>query len=291
MRLRSRLAITAAINANLPANQVVSGVELSDPEDVPPAVGRNDFLYEATSLPYEGGNLTIQGSGRLGTLNGVNPPTNVDDVDLLRLNVRAGTVVAVDLDLLADDLAQTPLDSVIRFFDSEGNELSGLPNPAEDTVELTAPADGLIYIGFSGVGNGSYDPRIELSAQAGQMGTYDATISLTVPSVYQSDENVIEFAGGQQDITVSQPGLFSVIESSASDAIDVPVSRFMSAGEIAEQVQRAVANRFVGGDTSYLPTSGSSLRLPGFSIVDPGPFSSQDERHGEQFATGASQEP
>ena len=280
-------AITAAINANLPANQVVSGVALSDPEDVPPAVGRNDFLYEATSLPYEGGNLTIQGSGRLGTLNGVNPPTNVDDVDLLRLNVRAGTVVAVDLDLLADDLAQTPLDSVIRFFDSEGNELSGLPNPAEDTVELTAPADGLIYIGFSGVGNGSYDPRIELSAQAGQMGTYDATISLTVPSVYQSDENVIEFAGGQQDITVSQPGLFSVIESSASDAIDVPVSRFMSAGEIAEQVQRAVANRFVGGDTSYLPTSGSSLRLPGFSIVDPGPFSSQDERHGEQFATGA----
>ena len=131
-------------------------------EDVPPAVGRNDFP-EATSLPYERNHNS--GFRPAWYTERSNPPTNVDDVDLLRLNVRAGTVVAVDLDLLADDLAQTPLDSVIRFFDSEGNELSGLPNPAEDTVELTAPADGLIYIGFSGVGNSSYDPRIELSAQ------------------------------------------------------------------------------------------------------------------------------
>lgn len=278
--------VTSAINANLPSNQVTSGVALSDAEDVPPAVGRNDFLYEATSLPYSGGNLTIEGTGRLGTLNGIDPPTNVDDVDLMRLSVTAGTLVEVDVDLLADDIAQTPIDSVVRFFDAAGNELTAVPNPGEDKVQATVVTDGLIYIGFSGVGNETYDPRIEDSAQAGQMGTYEATISITLPSAYRSDANVIEFAGGQQEITASQPGLFSVIEDPASDAIEVPVSRFMTAAEVAEQVQRAIANRFVDGEVDLLPTTGPSVRLPGISIVDAGPFQSEGDRHGEQFASG-----
>ncbi len=279
--------VTATINANLPSNQVTSGVAMSDGEDVPPAAGRNDFVYEATSLPYSGGNLTIEGAGRLGTLNGLNPPTNVDDVDLMRVNVAAGTVVAVDLDLLADDVSQTPIDSVIRFFDAAGNELTGVPNPAEDTVQMTAASDGLIYIGFSGIGNETYDPRIEDTAQAGQMGTYTATISMTLPSAYRADGNVIEFAGGQQEIIASQPALFGVVEGAPSDATKVPVSRFMTAAEVAVEVQRAIANRFVGGEIDLLPTSGASVRLPAFSIVDAGPFNSEGERHGEQFASGA----
>ena len=278
--------VTAAINANLPSNPVVSGVELSDPEDTPPAVGRNDFLYEATSLPYSGGNLTIEGVGRLGTLNGVSPPTNVDDVDLMRLAVKAGTLVEVDLDLLADDLAQTPLDSVIRFFDAQGEELTAVPNPGEDKVQTTAVSDGLIYIGFSGVGNEGYDPRIEGSAEAGQMGTYSATITMTLPSVYRADGNVIEFSGGQQSITVSKPELFSVVQSSSSDATEVPVTRFMTAAEVAGEVQRAIANRFVDGEVDLLPTSGASVRLPALRIVDAGPFHSESDRYGEQFASG-----
>ena len=279
--------VTAAINADLPPNPVVSGVELSDPEDTPPALGRNDFLYEATSLPYSGGNLTIEGTGRLGTLNGVDPPTNIDDVDLMRLTVKAGTVVEVDLDLLADDLSQTPIDSVIRFFDSQGYELTAVPNPGEDKVQTTAVSDGVIYIGFSGVGNENYDPRIEGSALAGQMGTYSATISMTLPSVYRADGNVIEFSGGQQSITVSQPGLFSVVQSSSLDATEVSVSRFMTAAEVAGEVQRAIANRFVDGEVDLLPTSGASVRLPALRIVDAGPFHSESDRYGEQFASGA----
>ena len=279
-------SVTAAINANLPSNPVTSGLLLSDPEDNPPAVGRNDFLYEATPLPYTGGNLTIEGTGRLGTLNGVNPPTNVDDVDLMRLTVKAGTLVEVDLDLLADDVNQTPIDSVIRFFDAQGNELTAVPNPGEDKVQTTAVADGLIYIGFSGVGNESYDPRIDGSAQAGQMGTYSATISMTLPSVYRADGNVIEFAGGQQSITVSHPALFSVVQNSSLDATEVSVSRFMTAAEVATEVQRAIANRFVNGEVDLLPTSGASVRLPALRIVDTGPFHSESDRYGEQFAGG-----
>ncbi len=278
--------VTAAVNANLPANVVVAGVELSDPADTPPASGRNDFLYEATSLPYSGGNLTIEGTGRLGTLNGINPPTNVDDVDLMRLTVKSGTLVEVDLDLLADDIGQTPIDSVIRFFDAQGNELTAVPNPGEDKVQTTAVSDGLIYIGFSGVGNEDYDPRVEGSAEAGQMGTYSATITMTLPSVYRADGNVIEFSGGQQSITVSQPDLFSVVQNTSIDATEVDVSRFMTAAEVAGEVQRVLANRFVDGEVDLLPTSGASVRLPALRIVDAGPFHSESDRYGEQFAGG-----
>ncbi len=130
-------------------------------------------------------------------------------------------------------------------------------------------------------------PRIEDTAQAGQMGTYTATISMTLPSAYRADGNVIEFAGGQQEIIASQPALFGVVEGAPSDATKVPVSRFMTAAEVAVEVQRAIANRFVGGEIDLLPTSGSSVRLPAFSIVDAGPFNSESDRHGEQFASGA----
>jgi len=278
--------VTTAINDNLPANRTVSGVYLSDADEIPPGLGRNDLLYEATSLPYAGGNLTIEGTGRLGTNNDPAPPTNVDDVDLMRIEVTTGTLVEVDLDLIADDVGGTPIDSVIRFFDAAGDELPAVPNPAEDKVQYTATTDGLIYIGFSGIGNETYDPRIENSTQAGQMGTYTALISMTQPSVYRADGNVIELSGGQQEITVSQPGLFSVSADPGVTANPVPVSRFMSAAEVASEVRRAIANRFVDGNIDLLPVSGASLRLPALSIVDAGPFHMESERHGEQFASG-----
>ncbi|MDE0862900.1 MAG: GEVED domain-containing protein [Rubripirellula sp.] len=278
--------VTSAINGNLPANQTASSVFLSDLDEIPPGSGRNDLVYEATSLPYPGGNFTIEGAGRLGTNNDPAPPTNVDDVDLMRVEVTAGTFVEVDLDLIADDMVGTPLDSVIRFFDAAGNELAAVQNPAEDKVQYTATTDGLMYIGFSGIGNETYDPRIENSTQAGQTGSYTAVISMTLPSVYRAEGNVIEFQGGQQEITVSQPGLFSVSADPGLIENPVSVSRFMSAAEVAAEVRRALANRFVHGNVDLLPTAGASIRLPALSIVDAGPFHVESERHGEQFASG-----
>ena len=73
------------------------------------------------------------------------------------------------------------------------------------------------------------------------MGTYDATISLTalVCTSPMKCHRVCWWPAGYHRFTA---GTVQRHESSASDVTDAPVSRFMSAGEIAEQVQRAVAS-------------------------------------------------
>ncbi len=176
-------AVASQILSNPPANAIVTGFDFSDPSDNPNVSGgRNDLIYEATSLPYTGGNLTIEGTGQLGTFNDPLPPTNLDDVDLLRLEVRRGAMIAVDVDLDFNN----SLNAAIRFFDAKGDELQSVPNPANDTVEYTATYDGAVYIGISGLGNEGYDIRIPGSAQVGQVDRYTATVSINLPSLYQS---------------------------------------------------------------------------------------------------------
>ncbi|MGI9471458.1 MAG: GEVED domain-containing protein [Rubripirellula sp.] len=277
--------VVSDIQANLPQNATVEDFNFSDPSDDPlVAMGRNDLLFEATPLPYSGGNLTINGVGRLGTDNGpFSPPTNLDDVDLVRLEVTAGSLIQVDVDLDFN----SALSAAIRFFDAEGNEVPGVPNPAADTIQFTSSEDGVVYIGISGLGNENYDPRIPGSADAGQIDTYTASVTVTLANAYRTDGNLIEFAGGQQSITVSQPDLFTVTDSLAgSDSFPVPISRFMTSDEVATQVQRAIANRFFAGNTDALPVSGANVRLPALAISDAGPFVSEDDRYGDQYASG-----
>lgn len=279
------MVLAEAINTALPANPTVSGVYLSDARDLGQGESENDLLFEATPLPYEGGNLTIEGSGRLG-IEVSGTLIKFDDVDLLRVDVVAGTKIAVDLDLVTDNLGGLPLDSVIRFFDVEGRELTSVLNPAADTVEYSPAKDGVVYIGFSGVGNNDYDPRFEGSATSGQTGVYTASISMTQESDYRVDGHLIEFAGGQQQIDVSHPELLGLSLPVNSDANAIPLSRFMTAGEVAAEVRKAIANRFLEGDVDYLPLAGNTIRLPGLSIVDAGPFFAESERQGEAFASG-----
>ncbi len=77
--------VAAAIEGSPAGNPVVPDFYFSDPSDDPNVPsGRNDLIYEATPLPYNGGNLTITGTGRLGSVDDpLQPPTNLDDVDLV----------------------------------------------------------------------------------------------------------------------------------------------------------------------------------------------------------------
>ncbi len=201
---------------------------------------------------------------------------------LLRLEVRQGTTIAVDVDLDFN----TALNAAIRFFDAAGDELPGVPNAANDTMEYTAARDGVVYIGISGLGNETYDPRIPGSAQVGQIDTYTASVSVSVPSSYQSDGSLVEFDGGQQFLGASPAALFNVTERTSGDgAIVVPVSRFMSAKEVAVEVQRAIANRYAQGNVDLIPTAGTTVRLPSLFIDDSGPFTNESDRY--QFDAGA----
>ncbi|MDF1840830.1 MAG: dockerin type I domain-containing protein [Rubripirellula sp.] len=275
--------VSLEIQGNLPPNPEFNGFDFSDPSDDPNvARGRNDLIFEATPLPYTGGNLTIIGSGRFGTVSDpAAPPTNIDDVDLQRLEVKAGAVIEVDLQLNSNP----GLTSVVRFFDGNGDVLPSITNPATNTVQLTTANDGVIYIGFSGRGNDSYDPRIPGSAEPGQVDTYQASVSITLQSAIRSDENLVEFFGAELDVAASPANLFAVTPSTGGGSDNrVSVSRFLTTSEVAFQVRRALANRFTRGDTAAIPIAGSTVRVAGFSIDDSGPFGSEDDRF--QFSAG-----
>ncbi len=278
-------ALAAAIEANPPSGETLTDLDFSDPADDPSVDGdRNDLIYEATQLPYSGGNATLVGSGRIGSFDSVGNPTNLDDVDLLRLDVVAGTTISVSAEL-ADDPSQSP---VIRLFDAAGNAVNTTFDPDAETVSYTAQRDGAVFVGLSGSGNDRYDPQRPGSTNAGMIGEYTAQIDVSVPATARRDGAILEFEN-PISVAATPDELFRVGGQSETTGLPVRISRFMSAAEVAQQVQQVVADRFAGGNTAAFPLSGSSIQLGDVSLNDAGPFSDETQRWGDRFGAGAVQ--
>ncbi len=261
----------------------ISGVNFSDAEDIPGQIGRNDTIITASALPYTGGNATIFGDGRLGTIDqDTGEVTNVDDVDLSRLTVVKDTVIEIDVEVLSAGVG----DPTIRFFDANGSELPVVVDPATGTVSHTAAETGTIFIGISGAGNDLYDPNDISTVVPGDVddeSSYTVTLSVTTLG---ANGNAVEFQGATLPITATPATLFQIQQPTGSpDTIGIQVSQFMSAREVAAAVQQAIANRFAGGDTDLVPQTGTSLRLGGLFVQDPGPFVDESTRY--EFAAGA----
>lgn len=277
------IAVAEAVRVSPPANQVLSGVDFSDPSDDPFINNlRNDLIYEATQLPYTDGNLTILGTGRIGQIDpGSGIQTNLDDVDLLRVDVAAGTTVGIDVTF--DVFSALP--AVVRFFDGDGNEVPTINNVVTGNIEYTSPIDGPVFVGISGPNNDTYDPRIPGSAIIGQTDSYSATVAINRPLAILSDGNIVEF-GGLSSVVADPASLFTTSAQQTIEGIPIRVSRFMSAAEVAAVAQQAIATRFNDGDIGDLPTTGASLRLPGLTVQSSGPFANEGERYGDQFGAG-----
>ena len=275
-------AVAEAIRVTPPSNPSVTGFNLSDPLDAADVTaGTNDFIFEATPLPYSGGNLTIEGFGRFGDIASDGSVSRLDDVDLLRVEVAAGTTISVDVDLGFN----SAIDAIIRFFDADGNAVptgAVVVDVINDRVQYTPTVDGVVFIGISGDGNDAYDPRIIGSASNGQVDTYTATISIDLPASILTDDNVVEF-GGFTSVSASPSNLFNVYGNEAVSGVPVAISRSMTAEQVAIQLQRAIANRLRLTSLDYLPVSGATLRLPGYTLNDAGPFIESTERYGDSF--------
>ena len=289
--------VANAIQSDLPsAPEKVGIVDFGGDDDQATGSRRNDLLFEATALTppgtlldiglnpigYTGGNITINGQGRFGNINpGPNPGdpiqvTHLDDVDLLRVDVLKGTRISVQisLDNNEDRFAR------VRFFDSVGNELLGVTSLTEGGFEYTAEVSGTHYIGLSGDGNTSYDPRIQGSGSNGLIDSYTSSVTLTQPANYQSDGSLVEFFGGQTELSASPAALFD-FDNVAPSSTGTPVktSRFMSVEEIGLGVQEAVASNFLRGQLDQVPTDGPFVRLPGLTLRSAGPFVNESERY------------
>ncbi|TWU42048.1 beta strand repeat-containing protein [Novipirellula artificiosorum] len=275
-------AFSMAAGVPLPQFNVVSGFYFSDPSDDPLVSDlRNDLLFEATVLPYVGGNSTIVGAGRLGTVDLLGNATNLDDVDLLRAEVAPGTTISVDVDLDTNP----SLSAAIRFFDVNGDELPKLVDSINDTVETTLTNGGVVYIGISGLGNVNYDPRIDGTASTGQIDSYTASVQFLLSLDVTTDGNMIEVPGAAE-ITSSSAILMPTSGQEILAGHPIRVSRTASATEVAAATSQAIADRYTGGDTSIVPASGSSISLAAFTVNDFGPFVNANERYGDRFGEG-----
>jgi Ca2+-binding RTX toxin-like protein len=119
-------------------------------------------------------NPTFVMNGAIGTTNQTrNFIDATEDVDMYAFDLEAGQTLVVDIDASGVGNAGIPgslLDSVLRVFDAEGNQLAIASNvPAPDEVfqsdgdpyiRFTAPASGTYYVGISNLGNDFYDPNV-----------------------------------------------------------------------------------------------------------------------------------
>lgn len=88
--------------------------------------------------------------------------TNLDN-DIYEFELIQGEIITLDVDAAEQ---MTGLDSVLRLFDPEGNELisndddsaSGESSSTDSFIEFTAPMTSKYYVGISSFGNFDYDP-------------------------------------------------------------------------------------------------------------------------------------
>jgi hypothetical protein len=105
------------------------------------------------------------------------------DVDFFAVTVEEGQTIVFDVELLDAD---GPVDSLLRLFDAEGNELAVSDDDyapddednffGESFIEYTFEAAGTYFIAVSGSGNNAYDALTGLGDKNGQTGRYGLRI-------------------------------------------------------------------------------------------------------------------
>ncbi len=167
------------LNQEIPSEPTQDGIE--NPGSVPVTddgtsvdeTELNDTISNAKSIEV-GVNSTVTLSGEIGTTPETrNLIDRSEDVDMYGFELEAGQTLVLDVDAGGSGDAGVEgslMDSVLRIFDSEGNEVAIVENAAApdeifqangDTyIEFIAPETGTYYAGISNLGNNFYDPNV-----------------------------------------------------------------------------------------------------------------------------------
>lgn len=140
----------------------------------------NDTILEAIET-----GLSSDNPGKITFSEFIGDNPNLDpslDVDFFQVQLDAGDQVTIDIN--ASDFG-SPLDSILRLFDSAGNEVAFNDdfNSLDSFINFTASTSDTYYIGVSGYDNFFYDPFVEGSGGniGFRTGDYDVEISVIVP--------------------------------------------------------------------------------------------------------------
>jgi subtilisin family serine protease len=133
----------------------------------------NDTIPEAIDTGLSSENPgTFADSGFLGDNPSVEP---TNEVDLLQFQLDAGDRVTADIDA---SVSGSPLDSILRIFDSDGNEVAVNDDSdgLDSFIEFTASTSDTYYAGVSSYANFDYDPFTAGSGSGFSTGEYDLEI-------------------------------------------------------------------------------------------------------------------
>ena len=204
----------------------------------------DDSLSEAISL----GSITSTGKT---TSETISPDT---DVDMYRFAVVAGQVVDFNIDTPVN--GPGGLDSYLRLFDSEGNELAANDDgaaPGENSIvfdsylRVAFSFSGTYYVGISNANNSQYDPLTgdgDTSGGPNATGTYQLILQ-ALPA--DTDDSRAEAVSLGAISTTPQ-----VVDASISTDIDVDMYRFtVTTGQVVDFDIDTVQNG-PGGLGSYL---------------------------------------
>ncbi|WP_413160456.1 PPC domain-containing protein [Capilliphycus salinus ALCB114379] len=125
----------------------------------------NDTIAEAIATNLSADNNTVSLDSAISFTFGNRLVDQTEDVDMYSFELEAGDTVVLDIDA---ELLGSSLDSVLRLFDAEGNQLAQsnddfAPNElvgesqSDSYLEFTAETEGTYYVGVSSSPNGEFD--------------------------------------------------------------------------------------------------------------------------------------
>ncbi len=162
-----------AVGSSVASGSTVSDIAMARYTGTAPTGDGNEHLCQGTKIKA---GTSISGSIASGT-----------DVDFYSIDVTAGQTISFDL----NQSTGSSLDSYVRLFDEEGNQLYSNDNGASANETLgtssyfsyTFSVAGTYYIGVSGAGNSSYDPVTEdYLVNSSSTGSYSVVFTDLTPT-------------------------------------------------------------------------------------------------------------
>ena len=252
-------------------------IGLNDP------AGGSDTLDRALSVGITGEGAIYEGIGAIGD----NPnlaATPDRDIDLVRVNLQAGSVVTVRASATAVFPA-SPLDPYVRIFDSIGRQLfanNDFGGSRDAEITFTVPADGVYFIGISGSTNAAYNPNVAGSGSGGgSQGQYELTVDVAPRLNLSVIDNKIQLDGANSVVVPAGSSLRLTGANGLSDPTAVPVyvTQTMTAEQVAASIRSAMVPA-LAGNTNFevFARRGAFIDMTGVTVSDPGPFSVAGQR-------------
>jgi hypothetical protein len=217
------------------------------------------------------------------------------DVDIFEINLGTHSRIKVDIDTEAYSNNIDLLNSVVRIFNSDGEQLAidydgdNGPAPGEQPgvdsyLEFLAPSSGTYYIGISGIGNDTYDPndidnplRVE-----GSFGSYDLNVTIETSGGYvQRNHHRVQLPGAKQ--VTNNSGLEVEGSPGVGSGFAVTIHAGMTADAVAGVVRDSLALAFAGGNSQVIKGTDNLVRVIGHSVGEPGPMGFTDHMPGDNF--------